>query len=403
MESVVAYTEEIDDLKFAVEEISEQLKDFRFLKNSMAIVFAEEETDYPEFYRVLSEKFSVPVIGCTVMASLLEPGGFKGIGISVMFLTADDCEFSIGFSSGIKTENYEGKMETLYRDTVSKLSEKPKLMLTFGSIVNDERDVDADYVLKKLDEISDHIPICGALSSDGFSFTNYRIFCNEQSIQNGQVIALISGNIVPKALSVATLTSKSDFSYVVTEARRNHVYKVGDETFIEAMRKGDLLKDYDGTGRQMVLGDYILSPFVVTVKYPNGDTIEFVRNLSFLNYDNCSGSFLGTIPEGAVISICILNRDDVQKSVKDLFQKLVEIIRNEPDRYKTVLCCTCCARFLALGSDVEGEAKAFRGMLPPGVSLIGIYSYGEFCPVQGSKTNTQYNMFHNFTFSLLVF
>ncbi len=404
MDSIVAYTEEIDDLDLACQEIYDSISGFTFHKNSMALVFCEEETDYPELYRRLSAKFDFPFIGCTAMATLISTGKFKGVGISVMFLSADDCEFSVGISGSLKNDNYEQELESLYSDVVSGLSGKPKLMLTYGSIVNDDDDVDADYVLEKLDSLSDHIPICGALASDGFNFASYRLFCNDVCVKNAQVIALIAGNIEPKAICVTSFNGRADFSYKVTESKRNQVFRIGDETFIDALRKGDLLKEGDDrTGVQQVMGDYILSPFLLTLNFENGDTVEVIRNLAFLNFDNGSGSFLGTVPEGSVINITIVGRDDVQNTVKKCFDSVKKIITTEPGKYNTILCSTCCARFLALGSNIEGEAKAFEGLLPSEVSLIGIYSYGEFCPVAGSKTRKNYNMFHNFTFSLMLF
>ena len=54
MESIVLYTEEIDDLQEAVREIFEQAEGFLLKKNSLAILFTEDETDYPELYDLLA-------------------------------------------------------------------------------------------------------------------------------------------------------------------------------------------------------------------------------------------------------------------------------------------------------------------------------------------------------------
>ncbi len=75
MDSIVLYTEEIDDLQEAVHDLFEQAKDFPLKKNSLAILFAEEDTDYPELYQFLSDKWKFPVIGCTAMAMLLGKQG----------------------------------------------------------------------------------------------------------------------------------------------------------------------------------------------------------------------------------------------------------------------------------------------------------------------------------------
>ena len=55
-------------------------------------------------------------------------------------------------------------------------------------------------------------------------------------------------------------------------------------------------------------------------------------------------------------------------------------------------------RFLALGYNGTVEAESYLGRLPEGVSLLGMYSYGEFCPVGEGEFC---NVFHNSTFTIL--
>ena len=63
-----------------------------------------------------------------------------------------------------------------------------------------------------------------------------------------------------------------------------------------------------------------------------------------------------------------------------------------------ILCCSCAARFLALGNNGVAEAESYEGRLPQRVSLMGMYSYGEFCPVGDENWC---NVFHNSTFTIL--
>jgi hypothetical protein len=70
MRSIVAYTEEIDDLDEACEELFGQVRDFPLASNTMAILFTEEDTDYPALYERLSRRWDFPVMGCTAMAML---------------------------------------------------------------------------------------------------------------------------------------------------------------------------------------------------------------------------------------------------------------------------------------------------------------------------------------------
>ena len=70
MKSIELYTEEIDDIEEAIQDLLAQAKEFEFKKNSMAILFADEDMDYEELYKHLSKEWDFPIIGCTALAML---------------------------------------------------------------------------------------------------------------------------------------------------------------------------------------------------------------------------------------------------------------------------------------------------------------------------------------------
>ena len=107
MYSRTAYTEEIDDIQEACAELFAQVEDFELKKNSMAILYTEEETDYAALYEELAKKWSFPIIGCSTMAMLQGSLGYCRTGISVIILTADDCVFSAGMTEELNNTNYK--------------------------------------------------------------------------------------------------------------------------------------------------------------------------------------------------------------------------------------------------------------------------------------------------------
>ena len=396
MDSITAYTEEIDDLAQAASEIFEQVKDFVLRKNSIGIIFAEEETNYAELYEILKQKWDFPIVGCTAMA-MLQGRDFRNVGISFMIISADDCYFAAAITDDFSVDNFREKLEETYRKAEAALPEKPKVILTIGEMVREDTDVDADSILSELNRLSGNLPVYGALASDSFSMGGYRIFFNEEIRQRGQLIVLVAGNTEPRFYHINSINNKAASSFQVTESKGNIVYRLGQENFVDVLRQQGMSVD-----KKMVLGDYILSPFVVSVEYPGGDQVEYARTLAYLDHEHGSAGFLGSVPDNAVMSVAIISRSDVQASVARGFEQVFEDLRNSNGRYKTILCSTCCARFIALGSDTAAEAQAYKNGLPDDVSLIGIYSYGEYCPIKGSKTGNIYNSFHNFTFSILM-
>lgn len=397
MKSIELYTEEIDDLQEAVDELLGQMQDFVLMKNSLAIVFTEEDTEYPVLYKLLAEKWDFPVIGCTAMAMLLGREGFCGVGISVLVLTADDCTFSVGMTDELDVDNYESEITKTYGELQAKHDSDIKLIISYGGMVTGERNVAGDDLVGIMNKVGKGVPIYGGTAADGFTFSGFHVFCNEKVTQNGQVMALVSGNIQPKFVCINSIENRASFSYEVTESKSNQVLRLGNGTLLEALQREDM-----EVNKSDVLGDYILSPFVVTMRQEDGDTVEVARNLSFLNQETGAGSFLGVIPEGSILNIGIINRADVQKSVNQAFEKIFAQIRESEYEYHTLLCNSCCARFLALASNIAAEAETYTGHLPENLSLVGIYAYGEYCPVGGNVTGKEYNMFHNFTFTILA-
>ena len=70
--------------------------------------------------------------------------------------------------------------------------------------------------------------------------------------------------------------------------------------------------------------------------------------------------------------------------------------------YSTVICTSCAARYLALSTQIDEEAERWFPQLPKEVTFMGMYSYGEFCPASDVVDGKDYNMFHNFTFTILA-
>ena len=397
MRSATAYTEEIDDLKEAAEDLFSQTEDFEFGKNSLAIVFAEVDTDYAGLYALLSERWNFPIIGSTAMAMFTGGEGYCSMGISVMILTADDCEFAVGMTKELYKDNYEQEIADVYGKLKSTLSSEPKLILSYAGMVTDEEHVPGDGLVDALDRAGGGVPVYGAAASDGFTFTDFRAFCNGEETRDGLVLVLVSGNIDPRVVCVNSIENKASFSYEITESKSNLIYRLGNNTFVDVLKKEGMEAD-----KTEVLGDYILSPFMVTVD-KGEDSVEVARNLAMLNHETGAGSFLGVMPERAILSIGLLNRSDVQDSVGKAFDEIFRVLEEPDNICHTLICTSCVARFLALASNTSAEADTYKDKLPGDVSLIGLYGYGEYCPVRGNKTGKDYNMFHNFTFTILAF
>ena len=396
MDSIVCYTEEIDDLDEAVKELLEQAEGFEFKSNTLGILFSEEDLEYEELYEILSETWDFPIIGCTGMSLLLDEQGFNQSGIEIMILSADDVKFSAGMTEELNYDNYRQEIQSCYDKLKAEHDSEIKLVLTYGGMTVEKDNVAGDDLVYAVSDACGGVPVYGGTAADSFSFNGFKVYCNGKSSAHGQALALISGNIDPKFVVINSIQNRASFAYEVTEAENNIVKKLGNGTFLDAMKREKI--DTDKTD---VLGVYILSPFLVEIEKEDGDRVEVARNLNILNQSEGYGSFLGCIPEGAVLNIGVIDRDDVKNSVEKAFDVILDEINNE-GKYHSLLCTSCGARFMALGNQFTAECETYKGRIPEGVSLMGLYTYGEYCPVEGNKTGKNYNMFHNFTFTILA-
>lgn len=398
MESIVLYTEEIDNLSEAAEELFAQAEGFKLHKNTLGVLFVEEETDYPALYELLSSHWKFPIIGCTTLAMLLAEQGCTRTGISVMLMTADTCEFAVDMTGELDQENYRTEITALCNSLSGALPTAPKLVLTFGGMVASEQNVPGDEIVDAVEEaLGKDVPIFGSVASDGFNFSNYRVFCGDRVTKSGQAVALVSGAIAPIFFSTNSVENRADVSYKVTKAQSNKIMRLGSGTFVEALKRENM-----EVSKQNVVGDYFLSPFVLSVDLGGGDVAEITRTLSLLNLETGTGVFLGAVPEGSIVRLGILDQKDVQKSINQAFEKMLATLSASGDGRHTLLCTSCAARYLAMASNTDAEAQAYQGRLPANLSMLGLYGNGEYCPLRGKTTGKNHNFFHNFTFAIMA-
>lgn len=393
IKSTVMYTEEIDDLETAAEELFSQTSDFERRKNTIAIIYMDVDTEYPELYELLREKWDFPIVASTAVGMLNNRTGYSRSGISVMLLTSDDCRFAAGITEKLSAENYAEEIKKTYEALEKSLSgEEVKLVLTFGGKAPE---MAVDGIVDSIDALGNHVKVYGAMASDAFTFRNYRVACNEKIEMAAQVLILITGNIEPKILGVTSLSGKTNFSYEVTKSKGNLVFGLGNGTFIEALEKEGLSSDKD---KEVVGAEYMQTPFITKTEKPGGFAVEALRCLTMLDHDSGSGMFLGGIAEGSSLGVGLVNKECAQKTVKEAFDEILDWMKEDGKECSTILCFSCVARLMVLGNNGAIEAESFQGRLPEDVSLMGFYSYGEICPVGDEEW---YNVFHNYTFTIL--
>lgn len=398
MDSRVVYTDIIDEPSEAAREIFDKLDGFVFRKNSLAIIFMEEDTDYHGLYEILSGKWDFPIIGCTAMAMITGSEGFVNEGLACMIMSADDCRFAAGVTDELTPENYQEQIARVYSGLSSELGEEEQVVLAYGVCVTEKNNVSGDDLLMATNMVCGSKPIFGGLASDELSFRKMKVFCNDKEVESGQVMALISGNIHPKYMHITSIDNLVNSKvYTITKSKDNIVYEVDGEPLMDVLEREQF-----GTEKTDVLRDYLHTPFVVTIEQRDGGHVSSARNLSVLDHENKSGIFLGYMPEGAKLEIGFVNRERVKATLSEVMYAMMNYVAASDKDYGTVLCTSCASRYIVISTQIKDESSMWVDRLPEGFGYLGMYSYGEFCPTTDEGSGQDYNMFHNFTYAMLA-
>jgi len=395
MVSKTVYTDEIDDLEQAAADLHDQLKNFTIYKNTLGIVFCDVETDTEALAAELHKYFDFPIIGATAVALLTSSDGYKDTGISLLILSCNTCEYLADITEELNPENAEAEIKKTYARLKARLTQPEQLALIYAPQMTF---LYGDYLVKYFDEADPTGKLFGGVASDNFELTQNRVFFNNISSQNRVVLVLIGGNIKPVFQQQYSIIDDQGVMSTVTKSCDNIVYEVTEGKFLDVLNsKGMGIENTDAYLK------FVCSVFEANIEVGNGENITVMRDLRAVNMEDKSAIFLGNVPVGSKMRLCMLNKDNIANSVKRALEDVLAQIKQNPEHeYTTILCTSCAGRFLNLATEPEAEGKVCEALLPAGISLSGMYSYGEICPTYSPSGNC-FNIFHNKTFTLVAF
>lgn len=394
MVSINIYTEEIDDLELAVDELREQLQDFTFHKNTLAIAFCDVDTDEEALVAELHKHYDFPIIGSTAVAMFNSSAGYRSTGISLLIMSSDNTEFIAGMTAELSAENAAEEIHKTYAALKAQLTQPEKLALIYAPQMSY---LYGDNIIQYFDNAAFPTALYGGIASDNFEMNNTRVFYNEFSSKNRIVLVLIGGKIKPIFQERFSIVKNEEVIDTVTKSKDNTVYEMTGGKFVDVLTKNGMSIDSGGTYLK-----FICSVFEADIAVNETEHVPVMRDLRSVDLEEGSAVFLGNVPVGSKMKLCMLNKDNIRSSVKTAFEDVIKQIAANPDyKYTTILCTSCAGRFLNLATEPEAEGNMCQEMLPEGVSLCGMYSFGEICPTQ-TPSGRSYNLFHNKTFTLLV-
>jgi hypothetical protein len=390
--ALIAYTEEMDDVDFAVEELMKQLDLSSLLSNSAGIVFCDPGFYFSGVYKALKAKLDFPLLGATTITAATSDSQVSQI-LALMILTGDDVQFSISVSDPLKSGD-NSIVEKAYADAKKGMDGDPAVIMTYFPLISE---YDCDEMIDCLSGIAPGIPIYGSLtSSPGTdSFTDARVLYDDEGYDDRMSLLLIYGNIKPRFFLDSFPEEKHlKDKGVITSSKLNRIITVNDIPAKDYLVKLGISADEAGN---------LLFPelFPLILDYHDG-TPPYTRAMLTSLED---GSILtnGGVREGATLSVGSIDVSDLLVSV-DKTMNTMKANKAESD-FGLAIFHSCAARyFVAFGYDTEIEIKGIKKHLTGGseVPYIFCYSGGEICPVV-SKDGTFTNRVNTYSLVACVF
>ncbi|MDR2340217.1 MAG: FIST C-terminal domain-containing protein [Deltaproteobacteria bacterium] len=387
--ALLAHTDEIDDVEYAIEDLMRQIDMSQLLPNSVGIVYCDPGFYFSGVCKALNERLPFPVLGSTTITAAVSDSRVSQI-LALMILTSDNLTFSVACSDELKSGD-DSVVERCYAKAREGMEGEPALIMTYYPLVSD---YDRDRMVDILSETSPGIPIYGTLTSSPAldSFTEARIIYGDGGFNDRMSLLLIYGDIKPRFY----LGTFSEEKYlkdkgVITAAEGNRIITINDIPAKDYLIRIGLSEDEAGN---------LLFPelFPIFLDYNDG-TLPYIRAM-ITNLEDGSVILNGGVRKGAALSVGNIDVSDLQISV----DRTLEAMKGEKG-FSLAIFHSCAARYFVLFDyDVEIETKAIKGNWEAGnlVPYIFCYSGGEICPVI-NPDNTLTNRVHAYTISVCIF
>ena len=400
MKSALAVSYELDNTEKAANELAAQVS-LSLASHSCGLLFFDVAADCGALAAALEKKLSIPVAGCSTIATLDNTKGFRDFNVSLMVMTGDDVRFACALSEPAGAGSTAERLGAAYSEAVSKLGEAPKLILVFSP---NDADMVLDDCAEALDELSGGVPVFGGVPGFCMSSEESRVVFGGKAYSDRTLLVLLGGGIRPTFSVKNVLKSLAEHKRPVTSAKGNVVYKVGDVSFVDHMRQSGIAVDKIAASPDSLP----FLPILLLLETPqdeNNDGFPLVRTLCALNLEEGFGASIGRIPQGADLSFVSLNSQDVELSCRLTLQDLAEQIRageSEGYVYSTAFAISCQGRYILLAGDRDLEGRCLTELSLPSLNLFGFYGYGELCPTS-ARSGKNLNRAHNLSIVLCAF
>ena len=381
MRTLMAYTEEIDDIESAIASIKTQLDSQGVLAaNTVGLICCHSEFVNSGVTAALGAALPFDVTGIITMNQACEAARGQLL-LTLAVLTGDDVDFVVGMTGDINIDA-RGAIETTYRELSAQKQEAPVMALIMApfSFIN----LGDDYA-NILSAVSDGLPCFGTMAiDDSDDLQNCYMIFNEEACVDKLSMVLIYANVKPRFV-LATISEDRILPKpaLVTKS---------DRAILQAVNGKPVREFFENLG----LGEaseerYAMSSFPFMLDYNDGTPP--VSKVFVDTTPDGAAVCAGRVPEGATIYVGMFNKEDVLKTTGHAIDEALSDIEGK----SFMLMYSCVSRSMSLANESMAEVDLVREKIGGRLPFMMGYSGGELCPTRVSNS-VAINRFHNNTF-----
>jgi len=379
IESLTAYTAEMDDGALAASQINAQLAmEGGFLKHTIGIVACHYEFVHSGVFKTICEALPFEVVG-SVSAMQSVHGQSGPLLLTLMVLTSDDVEFVKVLTPSLMTEPAKAIAQS-YQSASG--AGKPAMILTYAPFIMEN--CGDDYV-NVLTEVSGGAPCFGTLAvDDTLDFANCFMLADGEYYRDRMVMVLMYGPVYPRFFVANISESKMlEKSAVVTKSAGPVLMEVNDRPVIDYFKDLGLVQASETR--------YAMSTLPLLLDYNDGTpkVSKIFVALTPEKYAVCAGA----MPEGSTMYIATADKEDVLLTTGEAMDMALADVGGA----SLLLIYSCISRAMTLGTDQFREMQLVDGKLGGRLPYMMTNSGGEICPTRVSADKA-INRFHNNAF-----
>ena len=327
------------------------------------ILFAGPDLDHHLMLSVIDDHFpGIELIGCSTAGNFSSFHGVSDDAVTLTLLASDQIHIAAGVGRGISSD-YRAAVEQAIASATSSLSDSPVLCLTFPHGYGGH----FEPVVECLDaELGSGCSVFGGMAGMHLGEpTDIVQFYGREILRDGLPILLMSGPVKFR-FSIANSWRPIGKRAVIERSDDRTVYTIGGQRAI------DYYRHYLGYHEEPAI------EFNLAV-YKSSSPEYHISSPVYYN-DDGSITFTGPMPEGAEVQLTEAIRGDLIEDTQTTSRALSEVSTSwEP---ALALNFSCVFRKTILGTAVEKELDELRDSYPPGLPIVGFFSFGEISPLK---------------------